>query len=29
MSTTVLETHNLTKYYGKRLALDHLSIQIP
>lgn len=29
MSTTVLETKNLTKYYGKRLALDHLSIQIP
>jgi ABC-2 type transport system ATP-binding protein len=29
MSTTVLETKNLTKYYGKRLALDHLSIKIP
>jgi ABC-2 type transport system ATP-binding protein len=29
MNTTVLETNNLTKYYGKRLAVDHLSIKIP
>jgi len=29
MNTTVIETKNLTKYYGKRLALDHLSIKIP
>jgi len=29
MNTTVLETKNLTKYYGKRLAVDHLSIKIP
>jgi ABC-2 type transport system ATP-binding protein len=29
MNTTVIETRNLTKYYGKRLALDHLNIKIP
>ncbi|MHC4148916.1 MAG: ABC transporter ATP-binding protein [Planctomycetota bacterium] len=29
MTETVLETENLTKYYGSRLALDHLSLKIP
>jgi ABC-2 type transport system ATP-binding protein len=29
MAETVLETHGLTKYYGGRLALDHLDLQIP
>jgi ABC-2 type transport system ATP-binding protein len=29
MAETVLETHGLTKYYGGRLALDHLDVQIP
>jgi ABC-2 type transport system ATP-binding protein len=29
MSDTVLETENLTKYFGKRPAVDHLSIAIP
>lgn len=28
MSEIVLETKNLTKYYGKRLALDHLNLTI-
>ncbi len=29
MKTTVLETNDLTKYYGNRLAVDHLNIKIP
>lgn len=29
MTETVLETEALTKYYGSRLALDHLSLKIP
>ena len=29
MSDIVLETENLTKYYGKRLALDHLNLRVP
>ncbi len=29
MSEIVLETNALTKYYGGKLALDHLSIKIP
>lgn len=29
MTETVLETEGLTKYYGSRLALDHLSLKIP
>lgn len=29
MQEIVIHTHQLTKYYGTRLALDHLSLQIP
>ena len=29
MSETVLQTENLTKYYGKKLALDHLNLSLP
>ena len=29
MSDIVLETENLTKYYGRRLALDHLTLRVP
>ena len=29
MSEIVLQAENLTKYYGKRLALDHLNLSIP
>ncbi|MCK4275690.1 MAG: ABC transporter ATP-binding protein [Phycisphaerae bacterium] len=29
MSDIVLETKNLTKYYGRRLALDHLNLRVP
>ena len=29
MSDIVLGTENLTKYYGKRLALDHLTLRVP
>jgi len=29
MTEIVLETQGLTKYYGGRLALDHLDVQIP
>ena len=29
MSDIVLETENLTKYYGKHLALDHLNLRVP
>ncbi len=29
MSDIVLETESLTKYYGKRLALDHLNLRVP
>ena len=28
MSDIVLQTKNLTKYYGKRLALDHLNLSV-
>jgi ABC-2 type transport system ATP-binding protein len=29
MNDIVLRTTNLTKYYGKTLALDHLNLQVP
>lgn len=29
MSEIVLHARNLTKYYGKRLALDHLNLHVP
>jgi len=29
MSEIVLETEDLTKYYGKHLALDHLNLRVP
>ena len=29
MQETIIQTQNLTKYYGKHLALDHLTLQIP
>lgn len=29
MNDIVLQTNNLTKYYGKTLALDHLNLQVP
>ncbi|UCC22282.1 MAG: ABC transporter ATP-binding protein [Planctomycetota bacterium] len=29
MTETVLETEGLTKYYGRKLALDHMDLKIP
>ncbi len=29
MNDIVIETRNLTKYFGKTLALDHLNLQVP
>ena len=29
MSEIVLQTDDLTKYYGKHLALDHLNLRVP
>jgi len=29
MTEFVLETQGLTKYYGNKLALDHIDLKIP
>ncbi|MBN2139252.1 MAG: ABC transporter ATP-binding protein [Sedimentisphaerales bacterium] len=29
MNETVLETHNLTRYYGSAAAVDHLNLKVP